>query len=113
MSLMGGVNAEEDRLGQQCFNLSKHGSGKVALIYKCEDLVPDYLPNVRLARKYSLTMCDQGRRSSVVTDETCRELDRQITFAEKQGKDLRREIGSYSETMSGNHTKTQKGAAFR
>lgn len=106
-------NAEEDRLGRQCFDLSKHGSGKVALIYRCDDLVPDYLANVRLARKYSLTMCDQGRRSSAVTDETCRELDRQITSAEKQGKDLRREIGSYSEAISGNHKETQKSSAFR
>jgi len=105
--------AEEDRIGQQCFNLSKHGSGKVALIYRCDDLVPDYLANIRLSRKYSLMMCDQGRRSSVVTDEKCRELDRQIASAEKQGKDLRREIGSYSETMSGNHAETQKPAAFR
>jgi hypothetical protein len=67
------LNAEEDRLGQQCFNLRKHGRGKVALIYRCNDLVPDYIANVRLGRKYSLIMCDQGRRTSVVTDEACRE----------------------------------------
>jgi hypothetical protein len=91
------LNAEEDRLGRQCFNLSNHGRGKVALIYRCNDLVPDYIANVRLSRKYSLTMCDQGHRSSVVTDEACRELERQITSAEKDGKNLRREIGSYSE----------------
>lgn len=106
-------NAEGDRLGRQCFNLSKHGSGKVALIYRCDDLVPDYLANVRLGRKYSLMMCDQGRRSSVVTDEACSELQWQITSAEKHGKDLRREIGSYSEPKNGNHTETPKRAGFR
>jgi hypothetical protein len=91
------LNAEEDRLGQQCFSLSNHGGGKVALIYRCDDLVPDYIANVRLGRKYSLIMCDQGRRSSVITDEVCKELERQITSAERNGKNLRREIGSYSE----------------
>lgn len=106
-------NAEGDRLGQQCFNLSKHGSGKVVLIYSCDDLVPDYLANLRLGRKYSLMMCDQGRRSSVVTDEACSELQSQITSAEKHGKDLRREIGSYSEPKNGNHTDTPKPASFR